>query len=131
MVLSEPILSVKTMTNKEKVLKNTIQRCKEKNIIIPTIEQQKNPEKIPAGIKKELKNIGLWDLNSRNLFRITWKNEPVKKGGGFGTVNYLEIPKELTSEGIVDEKTGRLDKTKLHQKLRELAQARQYARVMR
>jgi SpoVK/Ycf46/Vps4 family AAA+-type ATPase len=42
-----------------------------------------------------------------------------------------EIPKELTSEGIVDEKSGRLDKTKLHQKLRELAQARQYARVMR
>ena len=26
-----------------------------------------------------------------------------------------EIPKELTSEGIVDEKTGRLDKSKLHQ----------------
>ncbi|MCK4495269.1 MAG: pyridoxal-phosphate dependent enzyme, partial [Candidatus Aminicenantes bacterium] len=43
-----------------------------------------------------LRNIGLWDLHSRNLFRITWKNEPVKFGGGFGGVNYLEIPKELT-----------------------------------
>jgi len=42
-----------------------------------------------------------------------------------------EIPAELVSEGIVDEKTGRLDKMKLHQKLRELAQARQYARIMR
>ncbi|MCD6412717.1 MAG: pyridoxal-phosphate dependent enzyme [Elusimicrobia bacterium] len=55
-----------------------------------------NPEKIPQGIKDELKNIGLWDLHSRNLFRITWKNEPVKFGGGFNGVNYLEIPKELS-----------------------------------
>ena len=31
-----------------------------------------------------------------NLFRITWKNEPVEYGGGFGRVNYLEFPKELT-----------------------------------
>jgi len=30
------------------------------------------------------------------MFRITWKNEPVKFGGGFGKVNYIEIPKELT-----------------------------------
>ena len=55
-----------------------------------------HPEKIPQGIKEELRNIGLWDLHSRNLFRITWKNEPVKSGGGFGDVNYMEIPKELT-----------------------------------
>ncbi len=31
-----------------------------------------------------------------NLFRITWKNEPVAKGGGFGGVNYLDLPKALT-----------------------------------
>ncbi|MEA3506359.1 MAG: pyridoxal-phosphate dependent enzyme [Elusimicrobiota bacterium] len=84
------------MANKETVLKNTIKRCRKQNIIIPTYEQMRNPEKIPAGIKEELKNIGLWDLNSRNLFRITWKNEPVKEGGGFNGVNYMEIPKELS-----------------------------------
>jgi len=55
-----------------------------------------HPEKIPQVIKKELRSIGLWDLHSRNLFRLTWKNEPVKFGGGFGDVNYLEIPKELS-----------------------------------
>jgi len=43
-----------------------------------------NPEKVPTGIKKELKDIGLWDLHPRNLFRITWKNEPVPTGGGYG-----------------------------------------------
>ncbi len=80
----------------EKVLENTIKRCREKNIIIPTYEQMRDPSKIPQGIKDELKNIGLWDLHPRNLFRITWKNEPTKFGGGFGEVNYLELPSELT-----------------------------------
>ena len=84
------------MREPKKVLENTIKRCREKDIIIPTYEEMAHPEKIPQGIKEELRNIGLWDLHARNLFRITWKNEPVKSGGGFGDVNYMEIPKELT-----------------------------------
>jgi len=84
-----------TKTQK-KILENTIKRCRERDIIIPTYEQMYNPDKIPQGIKDELKNIGLWDLHSRNLFRITWKNEPVKFGGGFNGVNFMEIPKELS-----------------------------------
>ncbi len=84
------------MKDQKKVLENTIKRCRERNIIIPTYEQMRNPDLIPKKIKDELKNIGLWDLNPRNLFRITWKNEPTKKGGGFGKVNYLEIPPELS-----------------------------------
>ena len=56
----------------------------------------KEPELIPEKIRLKLKDIGLWDLNSLNLFRITWKNEPVKFGGGFGNVNYIELPTELT-----------------------------------
>jgi len=82
--------------DKEKVLKNTIQRCRERDIIIPTYEEMSHPEKVPQGIKDELSNIGLWDLHPRNLFRITWKNEPVKFGGGYGGVNYVEIPHELS-----------------------------------
>lgn len=82
--------------NKEKVLENTIQRCKERNIILPTYKEMRNPELVPQGIKDELKNIGLWDVHSRNLFRITWKNEPKKFGGGYGDINYFEIPKSLT-----------------------------------
>jgi cysteine synthase len=78
------------------VLENTIQRCRERNIIIPTYEDMAHPEKISKKIQDELKNIGLWDLNSQNLFRITWKNEPVEFGGGFGGVNYMEIPPSIT-----------------------------------
>jgi cysteine synthase len=78
------------------VVGNTIQRCRERNIIIPTYEEMAHPEKISKKIQDELKNIGLWDLNSLNLFRITWKNEPVEFGGGFGNVNYMELPPSLT-----------------------------------
>ncbi|MEJ2582058.1 MAG: pyridoxal-5-phosphate-dependent protein subunit beta, partial [Acidobacteriota bacterium] len=84
------------MQNSEQVLENTIQRCRERDIIIPTYREMRNPELVPDGIKAELAGIGLWDLNPRNLFRITWKNEPVETGGGFGGVNFLELPSELT-----------------------------------
>ena len=84
------------MKTKEQVLENTIKRCREKHIIIPTYKQMRNPELIPEKIRAKLKNIGLWDLNSLNMFRITWKNEPIKFGGGFGGVNFIELPSELT-----------------------------------
>jgi len=81
---------------KEKVLENTIKRCRERHLILPTYAQMRNPDLIPEKIKNKLKGIGLWDLNSLNLFRINWKNEPVDNGGGFGGVNYIELPTELT-----------------------------------
>ncbi len=80
----------------EDQLESTVERAKERNIIIPTLEQQKNPELIPDKIKEKLKNIGLWDIDSYNLFRITWKNEPLKEGGLYDGVNYMELPGELT-----------------------------------
>ena len=84
------------MKSREQVLENTIKQCREQHIILPTYKQMQNPELIPEKIKDKLKNIGLWDLNSLNLFRITWKNEPTTFGGGFGKVNYLELPSALT-----------------------------------
>ena len=84
------------MNNREKVLENTIKRCRERHIILPTYKQMRDPGLIPEKIKEKLKGIGLWDLNSLNMFRITWKNEPVSFGGKFGGVNYLELPTELT-----------------------------------
>lgn len=77
-------------------LERTVQRARERNIIIPTFKQQKNPEYIPDRIKEKLKHVGLWDVDPLNLFRITWKNEPVARGGTFGGVNYMEFPESLT-----------------------------------
>jgi len=84
------------LTINEKQLQKTIQRCKERDIIIPTFQQMKHPQLISDSIKTELKSIGLWDVHPRNLFRISWKNEPVASGGGYTDVNYMVLPPELT-----------------------------------
>ncbi|MEI6059286.1 MAG: pyridoxal-phosphate dependent enzyme [Bacteroidota bacterium] len=73
-----------------------IERFREKGIVLPTFAQMRNPELVPEKITNQLKNIGLWDLHPANLFRITWKNQPVAKGGLYGGVNYIEIPSEIT-----------------------------------
>lgn len=78
------------------VLAKTIARARERNIILPTFAQQKDPSLVPAGISARLKDVGLWDMDPANLFRITWKNEPVAHGGGFGEGNWIEFPKALT-----------------------------------
>jgi cysteine synthase len=77
-------------------LERTLQRVRERNIIIPTFEQMRDPSRIPDKVKEELRSIGLWDLHPRNLFRITWHNEPKPSGGLFGGVNYVEFPQSLT-----------------------------------
>ena len=84
------------LTVQKESLERTVERMRKQNIILPTFAQMKNPELIPGKIKDELNNIGLWDIHPRNLFRITWHNQPVEKGGGFGGANYLEIPSSLT-----------------------------------
>ncbi len=75
---------------------NAAARVRERGIIIPTFAQMKDPSRIPPEVREQLTGVGLWDLNPLNLFRITWKNEPVEHGGGFGGVNYLEFPSSLT-----------------------------------
>ncbi|MCK4804334.1 MAG: pyridoxal-phosphate dependent enzyme, partial [Spirochaetes bacterium] len=80
----------------EDARKNNITRCRERNIILPTITQMKDPGSIPDKIKERLKGVGLWDVDPLNLFRITWKNEPKESGGDFGGVNYMEFPPEIT-----------------------------------
>ena len=78
-------------------LAHNIQKAKENNVIIPTIAQMVNPELIPEKIKSQLTNVGLWDVNPLNLFRITWKNEAKESGGLYQAVpNYVEIPSKLS-----------------------------------
>ncbi len=76
--------------------KKNVQRCREKGIILPTYAQMRDPSKIPQSVKDELKSIGLWDVHSRNLFRVNWHNEPMEKGGQFGGVNFIELPRAIT-----------------------------------
>ncbi len=73
-----------------------LERVRERSIIIPTFAQMKDPSLVPMSVKEKLASVGLWDVNPLNLFRITWKNEAVPQGGGFGGVNYMELPSSLT-----------------------------------
>ncbi len=77
-------------------LARAVARARERRIIIPTYAQMKDPSTAPAAVQEQLASIGLWDLDPRNLFRITWKNEPKETGGGFGGVNAFELPASLT-----------------------------------
>ena len=81
--------------NKEKLAHN-VQVARENNIILPTFAQMRDPQKVPEKVKKALKNVGLWDVNPLNLFRITWHNEPTMEGGQYGGVNFIELPSVLT-----------------------------------
>jgi len=78
----------------ETFLQKTIQRCREKNIILPKFSELKNPETISPEIKEKLKSIGMDELHPLNLFRINWQNDP--ETGGIGEINFLEIPREIT-----------------------------------
>lgn len=77
-------------------LARSIQRARERHIFLPTFKMMKNPALLPSAIQSQLKSIGLWDINSLNVCRVTWKNEPTAYGGSFGGVNFLEIPPALS-----------------------------------
>ena len=84
------------LTIDEATLDAAAERARERNILIPTFAQMRDPGLVPEHIKTELADVGLWDLDPHNLFRITWHNEPVPHGGGYGPVNFIELPSELT-----------------------------------
>ena len=78
-------------------LAHNIAKARENGILIPTIGQMQHPETIPEKVQAKLKNVGMGDVDPLNLFRITWKNEPVESGGLFRQVpNYIELPSSLT-----------------------------------
>jgi cysteine synthase A len=84
------------LTIQQEARQRGITRAREQNIVIPSFAQMKNPALTPDSIKQSLASIGLWDLKPENLFRITWKNEPILSGGGFDGVNFIEFPSSLT-----------------------------------
>jgi len=69
---------------------------REQGIVLPTFAQMKEPSLVPEKVRARLGDLGLWDLDPLNLFRITWKNEPVEHGGLYGGVNAVELPPALT-----------------------------------
>ena len=84
------------LTINKQILEKNIKKAKEKGIVLPTFAQMRDPANVPAPVRERLKKTGLWDLDPVNLFRISWKNQPVEKGGLFGAPNFIVLPQELT-----------------------------------
>ena len=58
------------LTIQAEALERSVQRAREKNVIIPTFKQMRDPKLIPDAIVTKLKNVGLWDVDPLNLYRI-------------------------------------------------------------
>ena len=71
-----------------------VERCRERGVLIPTFAQMREPASIDPVVRSKLAGVGMQDLDPLNLFRITWRNDP--ETGGFGEVNAVEFPPELT-----------------------------------
>ena len=85
------------LTIHRQALDRNIQKVREGGVVIPTFENMKHPETVPEPIRARLRGVGLWDVDPLNLFRITWKNEPMESGGLYRAVpNYIELPPALT-----------------------------------
>ena len=80
----------------EDVLEHAVRRAAERGVVVPTFAEMRDPSLIAPAQVKRLASVGLWDPDPANLFRITWHNEPVAVGGGFGPVNFVELPSALT-----------------------------------
>ncbi|MBT8396863.1 MAG: pyridoxal-phosphate dependent enzyme [Gemmatimonadetes bacterium] len=71
-----------------------VERCRERGILIPTFEQMRDPTGVDPIVRERLSSVEMQELDPLNLFRITWRNDP--ETGGFGEVNAVEFPPELT-----------------------------------
>ena len=80
----------------QKQLEANAKYFKERGVTLPTFAMMKNPDLVPSEVKDGLRNVGLWDLNPLNLYRISWKNEKKDSGGLYGDVNHIALPSELT-----------------------------------
>lgn len=88
---SPPVID---LTQHPAQLEKTIKLAREREIFMPTYKMMQHPSQLPDAIQAKIKAVGLWDVNPLNLNRITWKNDPAS--GGYGAVNYLEVPTALT-----------------------------------
>ena len=76
------------LTVDEAKLERAVKKARERNVVIPTFRQMKDPEKhTPQKMKDRLKGVGLWDVDSANLFRITQTEEKLRSKNIVGKEN--------------------------------------------
>jgi cysteine synthase len=73
---------------------HAVERCRQRGIVIPTFAELRDPSRVDPAIRRTLPSVDMQAVDPRNLFRITWHNDPAT--GGFGPVNALVVPPELS-----------------------------------
>jgi cysteine synthase len=79
---------------RDKVRASALERCRERGILIPTFAEMRDPSGIDPSVVSALAGVDMQAVDPGNLFRITWHNDT--SSGGFGPVNAVEIPGELS-----------------------------------
>ena len=79
----------------QKSYQNSVRRCRDERIVLPTFKQLAFPSEIPLDIKNTLQSVNKIDANPLNLFRVHWYNM-WKKSTQASITEYIELPSELT-----------------------------------
>ena len=67
---------------RQDVLDRSIARASERDILLPTIAQQKDPSLVPAQIRARLKEVGLWMSTRPTCFASRGKTSRRPTAGG-------------------------------------------------
>jgi cysteine synthase len=78
----------------QRIRDKAVERCRERGVLIPTFAEMRDPLTIDPAVAAALRGVDMQAVDPLNLFRISWRNDP--ETGGFGEVNALELPSELT-----------------------------------
>jgi cysteine synthase len=80
--------------DRESIRRRAVETCRARRILIPTFAELRDPGTIDPAVVSALQAVDMQAVDPLNLFRITWHNDPAT--GGFGPVNALVFPSELT-----------------------------------
>ena len=83
-----------TPTCRQEIRERAVERCRQRGVLIPTLAEMRDPSAVDPAVHAALADVDLQAVDPLNLFRINWHNDP--ETGGFGPVNSVEFPPELT-----------------------------------
>jgi cysteine synthase len=73
-------LGLETAVVDAKVYENTVARCRQEGIVLPTFAELAEPSRIPAAVSERLASIDPDAPHPANLFRVHWHNDAARRG---------------------------------------------------
>jgi|SRR5579872_190897 len=77
------------------VYDRTVERFRERRIVLPTFAELAEPASAPEAARASLSEVGPDDADPRNLFRVHWHNDE-KRTGFVQVPDHVVLPTELT-----------------------------------